>query len=154
MRTKAIFAVLLIFAVFGVSAQDWGPGFRYNNNRRPEQLTITGNLGLVNGMIALESDNKTYYVGGLERYVGFIEGLKEGAEVTLEGFALAVPGNPEYWYLRAAKLTLNGKEYELAGPRHIAGSRPVPPPGHGRMRGYPGERFPRGPEARGFCRRR
>jgi hypothetical protein len=149
MKDKIMAAALLVFAVFGVSAQSRGPDFRGDPGRGPEQVTVTGNLSLVNGLIALESDQTTYYVAGLERLIGFIDGLKEGAAVTLEGFAAAVPGAPEYRYLRAAKLTLNGKEYQLAGP---AGPRQKHRPEQGRRRYYE-DRHPRGPGMPGPCGR-
>jgi len=80
-------------------------------------ITIRGTLGLSNGRISVLSNNITYYVRGLERYVGFIDGLKEGAQVSLEGFASAptVEGQTDRLF-RAVKLTLNGKNYEVGSP--------------------------------------
>jgi len=79
--------------------------------------SITGALGLSNGRISVVSNNITYYVRGLERYVGFIDGLKEGAQVSLEGYASAptVEGQTDRLF-RAVKLTLNGKNYEVGSP--------------------------------------
>jgi hypothetical protein len=76
--------------------------------------TIKGTLGLSNGRIAVVSGNITYYVRGLERFVGFIDGLKEGAQVTLEGYAAParVEGQKERLF-HPVKLTLNGKTYEV-----------------------------------------
>jgi hypothetical protein len=75
---------------------------------------VEGKLSLVNGMIAIQSAGKTYYVGGLQRLVGFIDGLKEGASVKVEGYARALPAAPEYIHLRLTKLTFNGKDYDLS----------------------------------------
>jgi hypothetical protein len=55
--------------------------------------------------------------GALTRYIGFIDGLKEGAAVTLEGYALPSPQNNPVKFLHIQKMTLNGKDYDLAMPR-------------------------------------
>jgi hypothetical protein len=109
-----------------------------NENR--ETTTLTGKLELINGQIALKQGETTYYVAGLQRLIGFVDGLKEGAEVTLEGIALAYPGNGETRSLLVSKLTLNGKEYDnlnpaLTGPGgNRAGPNPPPQPGTRRTR--------------------
>jgi len=79
--------------------------------------TIRGTLGLSNGRISVVSNNITYYVRGLERFIGFIDGLKEGAQVSLEGYASApkIEGQTDRLF-RAVKLTLNGKNYEVGSP--------------------------------------
>jgi hypothetical protein len=79
-----------------------------------EQTTVSGNLSIVHGRIALVSGDTTYYVGGLNRFVGFIEGLKEGARVSLEGAAYQSPTDTKVKILRVSKLTLNGKDYDLS----------------------------------------
>jgi len=79
--------------------------------------TINGTLGLSAGRIAVVSGNITYYVRGLERFVGFIDGLKEGAQVSIDGYATAptIEGQKDRLF-RAVKLTLNGKTYEVGSP--------------------------------------
>jgi len=79
--------------------------------------SIRGTLGLSNGRVSVVSGNITYYVRGLERYVGFIDGLKEGAQVSLDGYATVptVEGQTDRLF-RAVKLTLNGKTYEVGSP--------------------------------------
>jgi hypothetical protein len=64
-------------------------------------------------MIAVEKDGITYLTFGLNRLVGFIDGLKEGAQVTLEGVSTVSPQDNRVRMLRVHKLTLNGKEYDL-----------------------------------------
>jgi len=78
------------------------------------KTTISGTLGLSNGRISVVSGNITYYVRGLGRFVGFIDGLKEGAQVSLEGYASAprVEGRSARLF-NPVKLTLNGKDYEV-----------------------------------------
>jgi hypothetical protein len=84
----------------------------------PESVSVSGNLTIAQGMIAVTSNNITYLARGLNRYTGFIDGLKEGAAVTLEGYALPSPQNNKVKFLQVQKMTLNGKEYDLALPRH------------------------------------
>ena len=86
-----------------VSAQQWG-------NRRgfARSVTVTGTLQLQNGTIAVTDENKVYYVPSLERYIGFIEGLKEGAQVNMEGY---IAGNSNY--IQPSKITINGKSYDF-----------------------------------------
>ena len=136
MKRTILFCTLALCAVALVCAQGnnrWGPkngqhgksrhysreryGFQGNNRTSPQEASVSGNLTIVKGMIALVSDNTTYVTMGLDRYTGFIDGLKEGAAVTLEGYALPDPQNKDYVFLRVNKMTLNGKDYELGRPR-------------------------------------
>jgi hypothetical protein len=78
---------------------------------------IRGTLGLSGGRISVVSGNITYYVRGLGRFVGFIDGLKEGAQVSLEGYATAptIEGQKDRLFYPVT-LTLNGKNYEVGSP--------------------------------------
>jgi len=78
---------------------------------------IRGTLGLSGGRISVVSGNITYYVNGLSRFVGFIDGLKEGAQVSLDGYATApaIEGQ-NYRTFYPVTLTLNGKNYEVGSP--------------------------------------
>jgi len=78
---------------------------------------ITGTLGLSGGRISVVSGNITYYVNGLSRFVGFIDGLKEGAQVTIDGYATAptIEGQ-NYRSFYPVTLILNGKNYEVGSP--------------------------------------
>ena len=82
----------------------------------PETTTVTGVLGLSGGRIVLKSGDTSYYIRGLERFIGFIDGLKEGAEAAIEGYA-SPPSleGPAERLLFPVKLTLDGKGYEV-GP--------------------------------------
>ena len=64
-------------------------------------------------MIAVTANEITYLTVGLNRFVGFIDGLKEGAQVSLEGNAFTRPGNDKVKALHVRKMTLNGKEYDM-----------------------------------------
>ena len=83
----------------------------------PESVSVSGNLTIAQGMIAVTSDDTTYLVGGLNRYIGFIDGLKEGTAVTLEGYTRPAPRNEKVKFMRVQKMTLNGKDYDLAMPQ-------------------------------------
>ena len=86
-------------------------------------------MQLVNGQIAVVDTGKTYYVGQLIRLAGFIEGLREGAQVTLKGNAERYPSSTDTdsYRLRITTLTLNGKVYDnvdgQGGPERVAPPR-------------------------------
>jgi hypothetical protein len=96
---KLIFVLVIAFLAIGVvSAQNWGIG---------QSVTVEGTLKLQNGQIALSAGNTLYFVPVLNRYVGFIDGLKEDARVSVSGYA---SGN----VLQAAQVTINGKSYDFS----------------------------------------
>jgi hypothetical protein len=143
MKRLLFIAAAVLFAVGGLSAQGWGragpgggPGC-WGPNRGPDQgfsppaaaetARVNGNLSLIRGRIALQADGKTYYILGLQRLIGFIDGLKEGASVTLEGFVVTPPraqnrqtgpaaDDTEARFLLAQKLIINGREYDELSP--------------------------------------
>jgi hypothetical protein len=86
----------------------------------PATATVNGTLGLSGGRIVLKSDDTNYYVRGLERFIGFIDGLKDGAQAAIEGYVSSpsLEGGTER-LLFPVKLTLNGKDYEV-GPANTA----------------------------------
>jgi hypothetical protein len=106
---KTAFLVLLVAA---------GGGILCAQTAAPTSV-IQGTLGLRKGNIAVTSGNIAYYVKGLERYIGFIDGLKDGAQVAIEGYASAplIEGQTERLFY-PVKLTLNGKVYEVGSPEH------------------------------------
>jgi hypothetical protein len=123
---KRIFciALLALTAAVIVSAQQRGPpGYGRGEHHGPgyragprETVTVTGSLELIDGTIALKQDTVTYYVMGLNRLTGFIDGLKEGAAVTLEGSARRLPGEGERRALLVSRLEINGKTYDNLTP--------------------------------------
>jgi hypothetical protein len=126
---RLFFVALVALAIIGsLSAQDWRPGFGHNRNGYAQNITVTGTLQLRNGAIVVENNNQFYYIPDLERYIGFIDGLKEGAAVTLDGY---VYGNQAYTYIQPSKLTLNGKEYDFSANNYAYNGR-----GRGRNAGY------------------
>lgn len=115
MKRILIIVAAGLIAAGSLSAQAFGPGpLAATQTQNLQTVKVEGKLALVNGMISVQSGGKTYYVGGLNRLIGFIDGLKEGSSVKLEGYAVALPAAPEYLHLRVTKLTFNGKEYDLS----------------------------------------
>jgi hypothetical protein len=129
-----LFCMLAVCAIALVSAQGdnrrrqdafnkrphspaWGRDAPWGFPPSPENVNVSGNLTIAQGMIAVIDKDTTYLTRGLNRYAGFIDGLKEGAAVTLEGYALPSPHNNKVKLLQVQKMTLNGKDYDLAMPR-------------------------------------
>jgi hypothetical protein len=106
----------IIFLALGVLAAAGALFAQTGNRPAPEPVTISGNLGITGGMISIESGGTRYYVTGLDRFIGFIDGLKEGAAVTLTGYAFDAPRRPGTKVFRVTELGLNGKTYDLAPP--------------------------------------
>jgi hypothetical protein len=96
---KLIFVLVITVLVIGiVSAQNWG------NRGNPQSVTVYGTLQLQNSQIVVVSGNTVYFCPMIGRYVGFIDGLKKGNSVTIEGFTY---GN----MLQPTKLTAGGQSY-------------------------------------------
>jgi hypothetical protein len=86
--------------------------------RTGEELTLSGKLEWINGRIAVRTEDKTYFVSGIRQLLGFVDGLKEGSELTLTGRAYGASQIPEYRFFLTEKVGFNGKEYTLnqSGP--------------------------------------
>jgi len=79
---------------------------RNNRVRERNSVSVEGVLKLEKGFIAVESADAVYIVPMLNRYVGFITGLREGEKVSVEGY--------EYKnMIRPTKVTLDGKSYDF-----------------------------------------
>jgi hypothetical protein len=108
---KLGFALAAAFlAAAAAHAQNWG-GF-------PQEVSVSGALQLHNGVIAVASGSGVYFAPELARYVGFIEGLKEGAHVNMRGFA---SGN----HIRPTQAIIDGKAYDFKqnAPQSFAHNR-------------------------------
>jgi hypothetical protein len=92
----------------GIPRQAFSPA-----DKSGEELTLNGRLEWINGRIAVRTEDKTYFVSGIRQLLGFVDGLKEGAELTLTGRAYGVSHIPEYHFFRTEKVGFNGKEYTL-----------------------------------------
>ena len=100
MKKVVIIFTVAFMAIGALSAQGWGP------RNVPESVKIDGTLQLHKGQFAVANENNIYYVPMIGRYVGFIDNLKEGSNVSFEGY---VSGN----FLRPVKMTIGGKSYDL-----------------------------------------
>ena len=149
MKRIALSTLLVLGIVVMVSAQDtdnrsrgqgmargfgfWGGPQAFNRtgeNRAPrispEEVTVTGELSIVQGALAVKSGDITYLTMGLNRYIGFIDTLKDGARVTLVGNAFARSEDAKTKYLMVTKMTIAGKDYDM-GPQWQIPSRPANP---------------------------
>jgi hypothetical protein len=118
---RIVLCVLFAIAAAGILwAQHSGRPDSSRRDREPEKTTISGSLALSRGRIALESGGNTYYITGIGGLIGFIDGLKEGASVSLEGWAFPLPRSETEQIFRAAKLSFNGKDYELGGQERFS----------------------------------
>ena len=103
---KLVFLAVISLLVMGtVSAQGWGWGFA--PPAPPETVRVEGTLQLQDGHMVLSTGTAVYFVPGLFRYVGFIDGLREGARISAEGF---VSGS----FLQISKLNIGGREYDFS----------------------------------------
>ena len=135
-----------------ISAQGWGSGRTAPRSPAAETVTVSGSMVVANGSPALKSGEITYIVRGIDRLVGFVDGLKEGAEVTIEGRSVSNPRDDNQKILRPAKLTINGKTYEMAvpnqssvKPRQFSAPPPAPPSNRLPHRNVPMQRQRRQP---------
>jgi hypothetical protein len=118
MKRKVLFVFLALGIAGLAAAQGWGRGMWGWPGAAvaAEAATVSGNLTIAQGSPAVKSGDTTYLIPGLFRYVGFIDGLKDGARVSLEGEAFTTTQDPKVKILRANKLTIGAKDYDLARP--------------------------------------
>jgi hypothetical protein len=116
LKRKILFVMMVLGFAAMVQAQVRGPGWNRRNTPTPETVTVSGTMVVARGMPALKSGDVTYYVSGISQLIGFIDGLKEGAQVTFEGVVTTSSSDRNIKYLSASKLTINGKVYDLTSP--------------------------------------
>ena len=100
--------------------------------------TVSGTLGIHAGRIVVRSGTTIYYTSRLGRLVGFVDGFKDGAQVTMEGYASEPREGQTGRFFHPIKLTLNGKDYDLGPARteNREARKPLPPAVHMRFRNY------------------
>jgi hypothetical protein len=100
---KLVLVIVITCLVIGTAfAQNWGNG----RVTTPQTISVTGTLQLQNGVIAVVSGSTAYYVPALTQYIGFIEGLREGAQVSIDGYFY---GN----YVQPTRVTISGRSYDF-----------------------------------------
>ena len=116
MKQKIFFIVLICGIAAMVSAQGWNKRERSSGIPRAENITVSGSLIITYGIPALKNGDTTFLLGGLRGLGGFIDGLKEGAQITIEGRAITSQKDSNLKFLMLSKLSLNGKTYDMAPP--------------------------------------
>jgi hypothetical protein len=112
---KNLVVFLLVSVLFA------GTVFAQNNENRPNRndrqrasawqrevakITVEGVLRLEKGIVAVASGDSVNYVPVLNRYIGFIDGLKEGTKISVEGYQFKD-------FIRPIKVTISGKSYDF-----------------------------------------
>ena len=107
MKRLVIFMFIAVLIIGTVSAQNRNNRPDANNRQREvTPVSIDGNLKLERGIVAVQSGDSVYLVPLLNRYINFINDLKEGAKVSVEGnvFRRVIMPN---------KVTIEGKSYDF-----------------------------------------
>ena len=135
---RIVFFLILVFGLATLaSAQQSGPGRNQRTLPPAEAVTASGNLIVAHGMPAIRSGNTTYLVFGINRLIGFVEGLREGAFVTVEGRALASRNDNDLKFLMPSTLNLGGRNYEITRPQEFNRMREQIPPRDSRRQQAP-----------------
>ena len=113
MKRAVVFMFIAVLAVYSLSAQN-------RNERRQisESVNIEGNLKLERGLVAVESADTVYIVPLLTRYIGFINELKEGARVSVEGISFRN-------FILPSKVTIADKTYDFNARASFANANPA-----------------------------
>ena len=104
MKKTILIAIITLLALGTTYAQSRG-----NWPSPAQEITVEGTLQFQNGQIVLDSGTSVYFVPAISRFVGFIDGLREGARVSVEGYNY---GNS----IHATKLTIAGRVYDFPDP--------------------------------------
>ncbi len=88
-----------------------------------ESVKLEGTLELVDARVAIKKDDKTYFVMIPSRLFGFIDGLKEGASVKIDGYSRAFPYAENSYVVHVNTLELNGKTIDLGLDETTLGAR-------------------------------
>ena len=89
---------------------------RQKPQQKDNSLSIEGELKLEKGLVAVQSGEKVYLVPMLNRYIGFINGLREGEKVIVEGREFRN-------IIQPSKVTISGKAYDFTASSQYASPR-------------------------------
>ena len=112
MRKFFVFMLAVVFAGGVIFAQEANERQRLNPRSRissPAAQTVEGTLKLERGTVAVQSGETTYLVPVLTRYIGFINDLREGEKIVIEGFVINDIIHP-------VKAAIGGKSYDFIMP--------------------------------------
>ena len=116
MKKIVVLVAIAAIAASAVAAQGMRSGMW---NQAPatevaqDLVKVDGRLSLVNGHPAVVAAGKTYYVRIPGMLYGYLDTLKDGAAVKLEGYARSVPLAADTFVLQVVKLNVGGKDYDL-----------------------------------------
>jgi len=81
-----------------------------NNTQRPANIantvTVEGTLMLQRGIVAVQSEDTVLYIPLLNRYIGFINDLREGTQVSITGVRFRN-------LIRPSNVTIEGRTYDF-----------------------------------------
>ncbi|MDR2542448.1 MAG: hypothetical protein LBC80_03240 [Treponema sp.] len=112
MKKLTVFLVIGFLLIGSIFAQDRS---NQRSNRSPENnsVTINGTLKLERGIVAVQSTGEgnvsVYFIPRLNRFIGFINGLREGESISVEGFRYRNVIQP-------TKVTIGGQSYDFTSP--------------------------------------
>jgi hypothetical protein len=139
MKRFVIVMIVAISAVGIASAQRGGWGMNMQNRPaqqfqqvQPKAATIEGKLVFIDEEPAVETKDKTYYIHWQRFYFdAYNNGIKEGAQMKLDGYELAaLPGSDKPSFV-VTKAVVNGKTYDFTTPGNRMGGGMMG--GYGRM---------------------
>jgi hypothetical protein len=122
---KFLIVGLITLAAAAQAFAGWGgPGQGPSSYGLPEAgesgsdlvaVTVSGNLAVVNGSLAVQDGTKTYYVKGLSRLMRSVPGLVVGAKVTMQGYSSVImdDGAVSGQYFKVSRITFNGTTYPV-----------------------------------------
>jgi hypothetical protein len=113
MRKIISIMVIAILAVGTICAQDKVNPRENSRQREINTVSIEGTLKLEKGLVSVQSGDSVYLIPLLNRYIGFINGLREGTKVSVEGKSFRNVIMPK-------KVVIDDKTYDFiaGGPRN------------------------------------
>ena len=112
MKRFLVFSVIAFLIAGMVSAEpikeqrNSAPRTAKEQKSDANSVKVDGVLKLEKGFVAVENADNVYLVPRLNRYIGFIADLREGAKVSVEGYEFKN-------MIRPTKVTIEGKSYDF-----------------------------------------
>ncbi|MDR3325061.1 MAG: hypothetical protein LBS82_03605 [Spirochaetaceae bacterium] len=119
MKKISVLFVAMFCTAGLIFAQESGQG---NAGRPPQRgprgqdvpvTSVSGKLAWVDGKIAVKAGEKTYFASGIRRLIGFVDSIKEGSDVKLEGREFPGGKDKVVSFFQTLKVSSNGKEYDI-----------------------------------------